>query len=68
MRRHFEQAEKDIEQIEVSNRKISGRGEKITDMELQDKTPALLDDDPDRLIHFVTIFRFRAITLIHGCG
>ena len=45
LRRHFEQAEKDIEQIEVSNRKISGRGEKITDMELQDKTPALLDDD-----------------------
>ena len=56
LRRHFELTEKDIEQIEVSNRKISGRGEKITDMELQDKPPAAGQRPRHRLIHFIYNF------------
>ncbi len=34
LRSHFDQANKDIEQIETSNRKICSRGEKITSLEL----------------------------------
>ena len=36
LRTHFEQADKDIEQIETSSRKISLRGEKITSLEVAD--------------------------------
>ncbi len=44
LRSHFEQADKDIEQIEVSTRKIVSRGDKITSLEVEDKTtPDLLD-------------------------
>ena len=35
---HFGQAEKDIELIETSGRKITSRGERITGVELEDKT------------------------------
>ena len=38
LRSHFGQAEKDIELIETSGRKISSRGERITGVELGDKT------------------------------
>ena len=38
LRSHFGQAEKDIELIETSGRKISSRGERITGVELEDKT------------------------------
>jgi DNA recombination protein RmuC len=44
LRSHFEQADKDIEQIEVSTRKIISRGDKITSLEVEEKaTPDLLD-------------------------
>lgn len=35
LRSHFNQADKDIEQIEISGRKISSRGEKITSLEVE---------------------------------
>ncbi len=38
LRTHFGQAEKDIELIETSGRKITSRGERITGVELEDKT------------------------------
>ncbi|MEC7594907.1 MAG: DNA recombination protein RmuC, partial [Pseudomonadota bacterium] len=38
LRIHFGQAEKDIELIETSGRKITSRGERITGVELEDKT------------------------------
>ena len=38
LRTHFGQAEKDIELIETSGRKITTRGERITGVELEDKT------------------------------
>ena len=37
LRTHFGQAEKDIELIETSGRKITSRGERITGVELEDK-------------------------------
>ena len=37
---HFNQANKDIEDILVSSRKITGRGEKIAAVEVQDGEPA----------------------------
>ena len=36
LRTHFEQADKDIDQIETSSRKITSRGEKITSLEVAD--------------------------------
>ena len=38
LRTHFGQAEKDIELIETSGRKITSRGERITGVELEGKT------------------------------
>ena len=44
LRSHFSQAEKDIELIETSSRKLTSRGEKITSLELQDnEDKGLLD-------------------------
>ena len=46
LRTHFGQADKDIELIETSSRKISARGEKITSLEMadtSDNTPDLLE-------------------------
>jgi DNA recombination protein RmuC len=45
LRTHFEQANKDIESIETSTRKITSRGDKITSLEVEDKpSPSLLDE------------------------
>ncbi len=43
LRAHFELADKDIDQIEVSTRKIGSRGDKITNLELDDAAPDLLE-------------------------
>lgn len=47
LRGHFNQADKDIEQIEISGRKITSRGEKITSLEVEtdgeNETPDLLE-------------------------
>ena len=45
LRTHFEQADKDIEQIETSSRKISSRGEKITSLDVTEGEHPLLDDN-----------------------
>jgi len=44
LRSHFSQADKDIEQIEISGRKISSRGEKITSLEVEESP-----NNPDML-------------------
>ena len=56
LRTHFGQAEKDIELIETSGRKITSRGERITGVELEDKTEdgqkiGLICPTLGRLIH-----------------
>ncbi|CAI8298373.1 MAG: DNA recombination protein RmuC [PS1 clade bacterium] len=47
LRTHFGQAEKDIELIETSGRKISTRGDRITGVELEDKSDTAADNTPD---------------------
>ncbi len=44
LRGHFEQADKDIEQIETSTRKIGSRGDKITGLELSDDAAAQIEN------------------------
>ena len=45
LRGHFDQANKDIEQIETSSRKIGSRGEKITSLEVEAESGSDLLDN-----------------------
>lgn len=52
LQRHFDQANEDIRQIRISTEKVSKRGERIEDLQLEDKesgetqiTPPVRDDD-----------------------
>ena len=46
LRKHFDLANRDINDLEVSSSKITKRGEKIGQLELQEPTEAVLQDKP----------------------